>query len=78
VPPWVCPGSDAAVKSPGLKVGRAITPQEFEELGDEQLERLIPRAYRQYFPGKAACADGHFYLHDGSAWSFYKAALLDE
>jgi hypothetical protein len=40
--------------------------------------RLIPRAYREFFPGKDFCADGHFYLHDGTAWSFYKAGFLDE
>jgi len=26
----------------------------------------------------AVCADGHFYLHDGRAWSFYKGGLLDD
>jgi hypothetical protein len=62
----------------GLKVGRAITPEQFDALSDEQLVRLVPRAYREYFPGKESCADGHFYLHDGTAWSFYKGALLDE
>jgi hypothetical protein len=61
-----------------FKVGRAITPEQFETLSDEQLARLVPRAYRDYFPGKENCADGHFYLHDGMAWSFYKAGLLDE
>ena len=61
-----------------LRVGRAITPEEFDALSDEQLERLVPKAYREYFPGKEACADGHFYLHDGTAWSFYKGGLLDE
>ncbi|MEO8923502.1 MAG: hypothetical protein ABI330_11885 [Caldimonas sp.] len=61
-----------------LKVGSAITPEQFDDLGDEQLARLIPRAYREYFPGKENCADGFFYLHDGTAWSFYKGSLLDE
>ncbi len=61
-----------------LRVGRAITPDEFELLSDEQLQRLVPKAYREYFPGKAFCADGTFYLHDGTAWSFYKGGLLDE
>jgi hypothetical protein len=61
-----------------FKVGRAITPEQFETLSDEQLARLVPRAYREYFPGKENCADGHFYLHDGTAWSFYKGGLLDE
>jgi hypothetical protein len=60
------------------KVGRAVTPEQFEELSDEELARLVPRAYREYFPGKDACVNGHFYLHDGSAWSFFKGALLDE
>jgi hypothetical protein len=60
------------------KVGRAITPEQFEALRDEELARLVPRAYREYFPGKENCADGHFYLHDGTAWSFYKGGLLDE
>ncbi len=61
-----------------LRVGQAITPDEFEQLSDERLARLVPRAYREYFPGKEQCADGHFYLHDGTAWSFYKGGLLDE
>ena len=61
-----------------LRVGAAITPEQFEELSDAQLERLIPKAYREFFPGKENCADGYFYLHDGTAWSFYKAGFLDE
>jgi hypothetical protein len=61
-----------------LRVGMAITPDEFEELTDEQLVRLLPRAYREYFPGKDFCADGRFYLHDGTAWSFYKAGPVDD
>lgn len=64
--------------TPRLRVGRPITPDEFEQLEDEQLLRLIPKAYREYFPGKAFCADGYFYLHDGTAWSFYKGSFLDE
>ena len=63
---------------PRLRVGQAITPEQLDELSDEQLARLVPKAYRDYFPGKDNCADGHFYLHDGSAWSFYKGGLLDE
>ena len=47
-------------------------------LTDAQLERLVPKTYREFFPGKDFCADGHFYLHDGSAWSFYKGDLLDD
>jgi hypothetical protein len=65
-------------ESKRLRVGSAITPEQFEALADEQLERLVPRAYREFFPGKENCADGCFYLHDGTAWSFYKASLLDE
>lgn len=61
-----------------LRVGQAITPEQFEALSDEELARLVPRAYREYFPGKDGCVNGHFYLHDGSAWSFFKAGLLDE
>ena len=57
---------------------RAITPEQFEELTDEELARRVPRAYREFFPGKEACVNGHFYLHDGSAWSFFKGGLLDE
>jgi hypothetical protein len=60
------------------RTGRAITPEQFEELSDEQLLRLVPRAYRDYFPGKDACVNGHFYLHDGRAWSFFKADFVDE
>ena len=61
-----------------LRVGRPITPEQFELLSDEQLERLVPKAYREFFPGKDFCADGTFYLHDGTVWSFYKAGFLDE
>ena len=61
-----------------LRVGSAISPEEFDELSDEQLERLVPKAYREFFPGKDGCADGYFYLHDGTAWSFYKGDLLDD
>lgn len=66
------------MESRKLRVGMAITPDEFDALSDEQLERLVPRAYRECFPGKDGCADGFFYLHDGSAWSFYKGSLLDD
>ena len=61
-----------------LKVGQPITPAEFDELEDEQLARLVPKAYREFFPGKDFCADGHFYLHDGTAWCFFRGGLLDE
>ena len=61
-----------------LRVGQAITPEEFEELSDAELARLVPRAYREYFPGKDDCAHGSFYLHDGTAWSFYKGGFVDE
>ena len=61
-----------------LRIGRAITPEQFEWLSDEQLERLLPRAVREFFPGKDFCADGSFYLHDGTAWSFFKGGLVDE
>lgn len=63
---------------PKLRVGKAITPTEFDLLSDEELERLVPKKYREYFPGKDFCADGFFYLHDGTAWSFYKGGLLDD
>lgn len=61
-----------------LKVGQAITPEEFDQLSDAELLRLVPRAYRDYFPGKDACGDGFFYLHDGTAWSFYRGGFLDD
>ena len=61
-----------------LRAGMAITPDQFEALSDAQLERLLPKAYREFFPGKENCADGYFYLDDGTAWSFYKGGLLDE
>ncbi len=57
---------------------KAITPEQFDEMTDEQLARLVPRAYRDYFPGKDDCANGGFYLHDGTVWSFFKGGLLDE
>ena len=60
------------------KAGRVITPDEFEAMSDEQLLRLVPKAYREYFPGKDDCANGAFYLHDGTAWSFFRGSLLDE
>lgn len=63
---------------PRLRVGRAITPDEFHLLSDDELARLLPKAYREFFPGKDFCADGSFYLHDGTVWSFFKGGLLDE
>jgi hypothetical protein len=42
---------------PRLRVGRAITPEQFELLSDEQLVRLLPRSVREFFPGKDFCAD---------------------
>ena len=61
-----------------LRAGSAITPEEFDALSDAQLERLVPKAYRDYYPGKDNCGDGYFYLHDGTAWSFFKGGLLDD
>ena len=61
-----------------LRVGQAITPAEFEALSDAELARLVPRAYREYFPGKDDCANGSFYLHDGTVWSFFRGSLVDE
>ncbi len=60
-----------------LKVGQAITPEQFEALSDAQLARLVPKAYRDCFPGKESCADGHFYLYDGTAWCFFRGDFLD-
>jgi hypothetical protein len=64
--------------TPRLRVGQPISPEQFEELSDEQLSRLVPRAYREFFQGKDFCADGAFYLHDGNAWSFFKGGFLDD
>lgn len=61
-----------------LRAGSPITPLEFEALDDEQLARLVPKAYREFFPGKDFCADGCFYLHDGRAWSLFKGDFLDD
>jgi hypothetical protein len=66
------------VTSRRSKAGRAITPEQFEALSDDELLRLVPRAYRDDFPGKDACANGAFYLFDGTVWSFFKGSLLDE
>jgi hypothetical protein len=72
------PGRLSTMHIPKLRVGQPITPEQFEELSDEHLLRLIPKAYREFFPGKDFCADGYFYLHDGTAWSFYRGSFLDE
>ena len=64
--------------TPRSPVGRAITPEQFDALADARLERLLPRAVREFFPGKEGCADGTFYLHYGTAWSFYKGGFVDE
>ena len=74
----VRPDRTAPMEPRKLRVGQPITPEQFDELSDEQLERLVPRAYREFFPGKDFCADGCFYLHDGSAWSFFKAGFVDD
>ncbi|MDE2628530.1 MAG: hypothetical protein KGL99_15380 [Burkholderiales bacterium] len=67
-----------AMDTPRFKVGRPITPEQLDQLTDDQLARLVPKAYREFFPGKDFCADGCFYLHDGTAWSFFKGGFLDE
>lgn len=63
---------------PKLRAGRPITPEQFDALDDEQLARLVPKAYRDCFPGKEGCADGRFYLYDGTAWSFWKGGFVDD
>lgn len=70
-------GFDDGDKPRRLRVGQPITPEQFELYSDEQLVRLLPRSVREYFPGKDFCADGHFYLHDGTAWCFYRGGFLD-
>ena len=71
--------NDRLLKQYRAQVARvnALEPA-MEKLSDAELVRLIPRAYRDYFPGKDACGDGFFYLHDGTAWSFYRGGFLDE
>ena len=66
------------METPRLRVGQPISPEQFDELTDEQLARLVPRAYREFFPGKDFCADGYFYLPDGNAWGFYKGGVVDD
>jgi hypothetical protein len=61
-----------------LRVGRPITAEQFELLSGEQLARVVPEAYREFFRGKHFCADGHSCLHDGTAWYFYRSGFLDE
>ncbi len=61
-----------------LRVGQPISAEQFEQLTDEQLARLVPARYREFFPGKDFCSAGFFYLHDGTAWSFFKGGLLDD
>jgi hypothetical protein len=66
------------VHRPRLRVSQPITPEQFEELSDDELVRLLPRTCREFFPGKDFCAGGSFYLHDGNAWSFFKGGFVDE
>jgi hypothetical protein len=61
-----------------LRSGRPITPEQFEALEEEELERLVPKAWRDCFPGKYGCDNGSFYLHDGRRWSFLKADFVDD
>jgi hypothetical protein len=37
-----------------MRAGQPITPQEFDELSDEELERLVPKRYREFFPARTA------------------------
>jgi hypothetical protein len=69
---------DSFSSRPRPRAGRAITPEEFDRLSDEELARRVPRDYRDFFPGKDDCVNGSFYLHDGTVWSFFKGSLLDE
>ena len=63
---------------PTLQVGQPSTPEQFDELSDEQSARLVPKAHREFLSGKDFCAGRHFYLHDGTAWCFYRGGFLDE
>ena len=63
------------MESRRLRVGQPITPEQFDELTDEQLVRLVPRAYREFFPGKDFCADGHFYLHERKCLELLQGGL---
>lgn len=65
------------METPRRRAARAITPEQFETLPDVQPKRLVPKAYRKCFPGKDACADGHFYLRDGTAWCFQRGGFLN-
>ena len=67
-----------AMEPRSRRIGRPITPEQFAEMSDAALMRLVPRAYRDCFPGKEDCANCCFYLYDGTAWSFFKGALLDD
>ncbi|MBA3593874.1 MAG: hypothetical protein M3Q12_14490 [Pseudomonadota bacterium] len=43
-----------------LRVSQSISLEEFDELSDMQLDRLLPKAHREVFPGKHNCADRIF------------------
>jgi topoisomerase-4 subunit A len=74
---WSSPASsDGTAPPPARRPGDHAAG--VRELSDEELERLVPKKYREFFPGKDGCADGYFYLHDGTAYSFYRGGLLDE
>lgn len=66
------------MESVKLRIGQPITQEQFEELSDEQLVRLVPQAYREFFLGKVFCADGRFYLEDRTARSSLSDGFLDE
>jgi hypothetical protein len=61
-----------------LRVGTPITPDQLEELSDEQLARLVPKAYREFFPGEDFCAVGCFYLHVGTAWRLLMGGFVGD
>ena len=44
--------SPCQTNAPRLRVGQPITPEQFDELSDAQLERLVPRAYREVHSGQ--------------------------
>lgn len=60
------PRPASATKSIRRGFGRPITRGQVEELSDERLAGLVPKAYREFLPGKDCYADSQFHLHDGT------------
>jgi len=53
---------------------------ELVRMTDEQIEKLIPREWQPFYPGKAIASHGNwtFYVQEGESWDIKKRQFVEE